>query len=183
MTEYRVSFRYARAVLNLASQEGIAEEVLNDFHYISESIKQSKDLRAFIHSPVILHLRKKKIINEVFLGKVNKLTQAFILLLTEKGREGLLTSIAYQYEVQYNSQFGRLPVEITSANELSDNFKIEITDKISKWTNKVVLSEFIINKSIIGGLQLKIDDWVFDSSVRNQLNLLHKQMIENNSIN
>jgi F-type H+-transporting ATPase subunit delta len=183
MIEYRVSFRYARAVLNLATQEGIAEEVLSDFQYISESIKQSKDLRAFINSPVILHLKKKKIINEVFQSKINKLTHAFVLLLTEKGREGLLVSIAYQFKVQYNLQFGRLPVQITSANELPENVKIDITDKISKWTNKVVLSDFTVNKTIIGGLQLKIDDWVFDSSVRNQLNLLHKQLIEKKSLN
>ena len=182
MTEYRVSFRYARAVLNLATQESIAEEILSDFKFVSESIKQSKDLRAFIHSPVILHLRKKKIINEVFIGKVNKLTLAFILLLAEKGRESLIQSIAYQYEVQYNTQYGRLPVEITSANELPENFKIDINGKLSKWTNKVILSDYKINKDIIGGLQLKIDDWVFDSSVRNQLSLLHKQMIENNSL-
>lgn len=182
MTEYRVSFRYARAILNLAVNEGIAQEVLSDFQYINESIKQSQELRSFINSPVILHLKKKKIINEVFNGKIGKLTLSFVLLLTEKGRETLLPSIAYQYEVQYNEQFGRLPVVITSANELPENVKVDITGKLSKWTNKVIISDFIVNKNIIGGLQLKIDDWVFDSSVRNQLNLLHKQLIENNTL-
>jgi F-type H+-transporting ATPase subunit delta len=182
MNEYRVSFRYARAVIDLAVKEGIAEVVLNDLLLVKRTIDASTELRTFLKNPVILSTKKMKVIRELFESKLSKLTFSFIQIITDKGRESLLRSIAHQYEDQYNTIFNRLPVEITSAKEFNDDFKSSMSDRIAKWTNKEVLAEYKTDPKLLGGFKLQIKDWVFDASIRNQLNDLRSKLVEGKSI-
>ncbi len=182
MVEYKVSFRYAKALLNLAETNKIAEEVLKDLKYISASLSATAQLRSFVSSPIILHLKKRKILNEVFTGRINQLSLNFVLLLAEKGRESLIRSIAYQYEIQYNFMFNRLPVTIISAIELNELTKSLIINKLTSIFGKTMLPEYKIDKSLIGGIVLQIEDMVYDASIRNQLNALRQSLIEGKKI-
>ncbi len=176
MNEQKVSSRYARALLEIARKEGITEKIYSDLKYIRHTIEQSRELKTLTFSPVIQFWRKKKIYEELLTGKVQTLTMNFIILLTDKRRESLLPDICYQYEVQYDELNNILPIEIESAIELSDDIKNKITKKIEKNTNKKVISDFRINKSMKGGLLVKIRDWVYDASLKNQLEILFKKL-------
>jgi F-type H+-transporting ATPase subunit delta len=176
MTEQKVSSRYAHALLEIAKQEGLTEKIYSDLKYVRRTIEQSRELKTLTFSPVVQFWRKKKIYEELLTDKIQQLTMNFIILLTDKRRESLLPDICYQYEVQYNELNNILPVEIESAIELSDDIKNKITKKIEKNTNKKVISDFRINKSMKGGLLVKIQDWVYDASLKNQLEILFKKL-------
>jgi len=60
--------------------------------------------------------------------------------------------------------------------DLSDVIKLKIVQKIEKQTNKKVIPDFKINISMKGGLLVKIQDWVFDASLKNQLEILFKKL-------
>lgn len=176
MTEQKVSHRYALALLETAKLEGLVENIYKDLKFIRHTIEQSKDLKNLTFSPVIPYWRKKKIYEAIFSDKLNPLTFKFIDLLTDKRREKLLPDICYQYEVLYDTLNNILPVEIESAIELSEEIKNKITKKIEKNTNKKVIPDFKINKFIKGGLLVKIQDWVYDASLKNQLEILFKKL-------
>ncbi|MBI5324659.1 MAG: ATP synthase F1 subunit delta [Ignavibacteriae bacterium] len=176
MNEQRVSSRYARALLEIARQNGFTEIIYSDLKFVRHTIEQSRELKILTFSPVVQFWRKKKIYEEILTGKVQPLTMNFIILLTDKRRESLIPDICYQYEVQYYELNNILPIEIESAIELSEEIKNKITIKIEKNTNKKVISDFRINKSIKGGLLIKIQDWVFDASLKNQLEILFKKL-------
>lgn len=176
MTEQKVSYRYALALLETAKLEDVVENIYNDLKFIRHTIEQSKDLKNLTFSPVIPFWRKKKIYEEIFSEKLNPLTMKFITLLSNKRREKLLPDICYQYELQYDELNNILPVEIESAIELSDLIKNKIINKIEKQTNKKIIPDFKINKSMKGGLQVKIKDWVYDASLKNQLEILFKKL-------
>ncbi len=176
MTEQRVSVRYARSILEIAKQENITDTVLEDFHTIMKMIKSSRELQNLIHSPVVQYWKKKKAFTEIFEPAVSKLTMKFINLLAEKRREKLIPSIIIQYTNLYNVLNGRLPVEIFSAIELSDEIKNKIIEKMKEKTGKTVLTSFKVDPSLKGGLLVKVDDWVFDASVKNQLEILFEKL-------
>ncbi len=183
MNEYRVSFRYARAVLDLAKQEGIADTVLQDLQFIGKSLKQSRELRAFINNPVTLQTLKKKVLSEIFESKINKLTNAFIMLITDKGRESLLQSIAYQYEEQYNEQNNRMPVEIFTAQEIDELAQKNMCGRLAKWSGKTILPEFKVDKSLLGGVKIQLAGGrILDGSVQYQLSKMHKNLIEGGAL-
>ncbi len=178
MTERKISGRYAKAILDIAMNEGLAETVLNELKRIVNMADASKDLKLLIKSPIIQYWKKKRIIQEIFEPSINKLTLDFLLMLIDHRREILLPSILYQYESRYNNQMNNLPVKLYSAIEMNGNTKTLVINKIQQISNMNIIPEFIIDKSIKGGIIIKIDDWVFDGSIRNQLTILYKQLTE-----
>ena len=178
MTEQRVSSRYARAVIETASKEGLLDTVYKDFIKVLEIINSNKDLRNLLHSPVVKFWQKKKILNEIFEPSINKLTLSFILLLADKHRENLIPDIIVQYQNQYNKINNLLPVSIISAVELDDNLKTQINNKIENYSKMKIIPAYKVDRSIKAGLLIKIDDWVFDASLRNQLDSLYKRLID-----
>ncbi len=182
MTEQRVSVRYARSLLETAGQDNLTVRVMEDFNTVLKMIESSRDLQNLINSPIIQHWKKKKAFTELFSPVVSKLMMKFINLLAEKRREKLLPHIAIQYEKLYNQLNGRLPVEITSAIELSDLIKEKITEKMKEKTGKTVLASFRVDPLLKGGMLIKVDDWVFDASVKNQLEILFDKLATGQAI-
>jgi F-type H+-transporting ATPase subunit delta len=158
MTEYRVSTRYARALLETAVKGGFEDIIYTDFLKVREVFGLSDELFSFVSSPVF--------------------PMDFLQLLIDKRRGGLIKSIIIQYENQYNVIKKRLPVEIESAIDLSDPIKATLLAKITDYSKQTVLPEYKVNTDLKGGLRLRIGDWVFDASIKNQLEVLYKKLAE-----
>jgi F-type H+-transporting ATPase subunit delta len=182
MTEKRVSIRYARALLNIAGTANLTEIVLKDFKTINSMLESSKELRSFTQSPIIQYWKKKKVFSEIFGEKISQLTMGFLVLLLEKRRENLIPSIAVQYEEIYNKLNHLLPVGIESATSMSDSNKDQLKSRLAELTKQTVIPRFTENAALKGGLKVRIDDWVFDATISNQLAQLHKQLIEGNKV-
>ncbi len=180
MTEQRVSSRYAKALLDAAKQENLSEVVFDDFHIVSQYINASKDLRYLFDSPIVSHVKKKQIFTELFDGKINILTTNFLHLLAEKRRESLIQDIIVEYKKQYYLMMNKLIVDVASAVELDDAMLGIIKQKLVEITGKDIICNFKINKDLKGGIQIRIDDWVYDASVANQLEKLRRNLIEGN---
>lgn len=178
MIEQRVSSRYALALMNTAKQENLVDDVYQDFKLVSEYVHASRELRSLLKSPVISHWQKKNSFKEIFEGKIHVLTLNFLILLAEKRREGLTLDIIEQFHKQFNEFKGLLPIDITSATELDEAMRAKIILKLTEITGKKIISNFIIDKSLKGGVQVRIDGWVYDASLANQLKTLYKSLSE-----
>lgn len=180
MTEQRVSARYALALLNTAKPENLVDSVFNDFVFVEKHIAASKDFLNLIKSPVINHWQKKNVFKEMFESHLNKLTFNFFMLLIDKRREGLIYDIIKQYNKLYNEENNLLEVSIISAIELNNEIKNNLNTKLAEITKKKIISNYSIDKSIKGGVQINIEGWVYDASVAGMLDKLHKSLIEGN---
>ena len=58
----RAAIRYARAILDLATDGGNVDAVLNDMKNISATLEGSKDLRLALQSPVIKEDDKRAVL-------------------------------------------------------------------------------------------------------------------------
>ena len=65
-------------------------------------------------------------------------------------------------------------VEIVSAVELSDEQKQKTIEKLHIRLNKEVKVNWALDTNIIGGLVIKIDDDIIDTSLKNKLDKLSK---------
>mgnify|MGYP000094314658 CR=1 FL=1 len=182
MTEYKVSFRYARAVLELAEQQKLSDSIYKDLEFVKKTLNSSTQLRVFTINPIIQEWRKVRVYKEIFEKRISALTLHFLLFIIKKRRSNLIESIAEQYMYQYNELKNRKFVEIQSAVELDEELKTKAINKINSLINKTILPEFKINPELKGGILFKVDDWVYDGSLKNQLEHLHKQLIEGKSI-
>jgi len=180
MQEHKISLRYARALLESAKNEGIADKILEDLQKVKATFESSKELQRLVASPVFQTYKKRKILTEIFDEiKISKITLDFIMLLIDKRRGNLILDIISEFETQYNIANNKLPIEVISAIELNENEKQRIIERINQKTKMEVIPKYKIDESLKGGIIVKIDDWVYDASLKNQLKNLFKQLTEN----
>lgn len=179
MTEQKVSTRYANAILDIAEQESLTKDIIRDFDLIKTMLDNSRELMNLIKSPVIADWKKKNIFEELILNKVHKLTMNFMLLLINKGRIDLLPSIIIQFGNLYNLHNNRVKAIIKSASVLTESVKSKVMLRLTELTGKIILPEYQTVKSVKGGISIQIDDWVYDATLKTQLELLRKQLSGN----
>lgn len=167
--------RYAKALLELAVEGNQVDAVLNDMKYLASVANNSRDFQLLLQSPIINSDKKIAIFNELF-GSFQKLSTAFIELITKKGREALIADIANSFEDQVNLYKGITPVTITSAVPLHEDAKKKILEKIKQITSGNVEITEKIDASLIGGFIVRAGDKQIDASVANQLNNLKQRL-------
>lgn len=178
MAGTRAAARYAKAVLSLASDRGLAEVVNNDMTLIASTIDNNQDLKDAILSPVVNANVKKSILNQVF-KNVDGLTVDLFQLLLTNNRIPILQYIAVAYHTQYNTLIGIEHVTVTTATALTPELEAKVLAKVKQLTPNKVIIENSIDESIIGGFVLRVGDVEYNASVANQLNKLKRELTLN----
>lgn len=174
----RVASRYAKSFIDLTIEQGVLEQAYNDMKYILEVCKIGHEFVAFLKSPIIKTDKKLAVLKEVFSGKLNKVTEAYLQLITHKKREIYLVEIAEEFLNQYKKKKNILTAVITTANGIDDIIRKEIINLVKgAGTSEVVLQEKI-DTSIIGGFIVRIEDKQVDASISRKLKTLQRSFLE-----
>ena len=81
----------------------------------------------------------------------------------------LLIDVNKSFVVLVKEKLNIAYVEVTSSSEMDENMRNQLSDKLSDITSKKIDINFSTNKDLIGGLKIKIDDMLFDSSLKTKL--------------
>lgn len=164
---------YADALVKLGQDYST---VLKDLKLIQEVINISADLQQVLNNPTINDDMKFSIIDDVFTNKVDKKIIDFVKVIIEKKRFSQLDSIVLAYEKELDKINNVEHVEIISAIELNDNLKQQIIEKLQNKLQKNVIPNWNTDEDIIGGLVVKINDDIIDTSLKNKLENLSKNI-------
>lgn len=180
MRNPKVAHRYAKSLLGLASERKVGEEVEKDLRLIDRMLTDNRELKVFLHSPVVKSAKKNKVLEALLQGNVSELTLAFIRILTSKGREMLLPEIVFHYLEQSRHQKGIVAANVTSASPLAEDDKARVAELLRLFNHDggVELTE-TVDPEIIGGFILKVEDRMVDASVSSQLRRLRREFTEN----
>ncbi len=172
----RVAKRYAKALFALAKEESLLNEVGKDLALISAFNQQSADFSTFLSNPIINEKDKIKVLREMFRGKVQALTLNFLSLLSEKRRIPFLPQAAEEFRLMMLDYAGEVEGELISAQKLSPEQIDKIKAKVERITGKTVFLAEKVDKTVLGGFIVKVEDWVLDNSIRYQLAKLREQL-------
>lgn len=174
----KLANRYSKALLELAHEKNVLEQVKEEMKFLNQVINSSPDLAAMLKSPVIKSDQKRKVMNEIA-KNLSQLTQSFIRLLINQKRESYINEITKNFLEQYRIFKGIHLVQVTSAKPLSQKIKDEIIKKVKSSIGGTIELEEIINPDIIGGLIITINDKQINASVKNFLNEFKKTFATN----
>lgn len=168
--------RYAKSLLDLSKEQNTVEEVKNDMVFFEQTVDNSPELEAILKNPIVPMDKKQGILQGIFGGKVNAITESFLKLIVNKGRSAILFDTAKQFVAQYNEIKGVVTAEVTSASALTEANKAEVIALVKKelGANEVVIKEKV-DPALIGGFILKVDDRQFDASIASGLAKLKKE--------
>lgn len=178
MSQVRIARRYAKALIEIASEKKELSRIGEDFKHIEFVTEGSREFLVFLKNPVISKEKKKNVFREVFGSRVHTLTSSFLSFIVDKGREEILSSIITQYFHIMDENLGIVNIEVRAASDLSEQQTGEIKKKFESMTKKTVKISFSLDKQILGGFVVKMGDTVFDASVRNQLQMLRERFAQ-----
>ena len=87
MLQPRLAGRYAKSLIDLATEQDQLEVVYADMLFLQSVCRQSREFVTLLRSPVVNADRKNSIVDAITKDKVKGLTAAFNKLLIQKGRE------------------------------------------------------------------------------------------------
>ncbi|SRR5690554_1095378 len=174
----RAAIRYARSLFLFSKEENKLEVVLDDAKMILSLVNENRELDLLFKSPLIKMDKKLSIVNAMFSGRVDKLTLNFINLITKHKREGIIEPIFLAFVEKYNQLNNIATVNVSTAVKLSDTLKKEIIEKFKSILNytEVHLNEEV-DKNLLGGVVLRIDDKQLDGSIRRQLKDIKQKLV------
>jgi F-type H+-transporting ATPase subunit delta len=179
MTNPRLATRYAKSLVDLATEQNQLNDVYNDMLTLKAICKSNKDFVQLLKSPIIKGTTKQKIVQAVTDGRVGNLTTAFNQLLVSKGRESNLPEIADAVIEQYKVINNIKTVKLTTATPIDDNARQAIINKIGH--EKIDL-ETVVDEKLIGGFVLQTGDQLMDASIAYDLKAIQKQFMNNDFI-
>ena len=174
MNNGKISIRYAKALLSSAKEAKVEEKVYSEMTTLESAFAQIQLLKQAMTNPTLTKEDKIKLLNSVFNNKASKLTQGFINLVVENGREDYFHRIALSFQELYRKDKNIVVTHLTTAIELDEPLKKKIIQSVEEQENSKVELRTEINPDIIGGYILDIDGKRLDASIIRQLSKLYK---------
>ncbi len=182
MSSYRVARRYAAALLMLAQERNVTENVASDAQAVLQLGKASAPFRNLLRSPIIYRDKKQRILRLIFRTQLNELTLRFIDILLRKRREQYMLEVFDAYLQLYKAErkiaevmvylpFGR-------AEKLLESFKQWVTTLPPLRDAKVLQLHSTVDERLIGGFIIEFEGYKLDQSVRTQLDSLRKTLVD-----
>jgi F-type H+-transporting ATPase subunit delta len=180
MSVQRIASRYAKSLIDLAKEQGKLERVLEDVQSFQQ-VSKNRDFALMLKSPVISSDKKDKIFEQLFGGKYDEMTMAFLRILLRKGREAQLAEIATEYILQYKVIKHVSTVKLITASKLSDEAVKAIHAKLlaSSATDSNVELVTEVDPELIGGFVIEFEDKLYDASVAHKLGIMKKNFKDN----
>lgn len=177
MSDYRVSSRYAKSLVELSHAQKSLDTVFQDILLFIETADSNRELKVLLKNPVIRHLDKRSILEKLFKSRVSEVTMSFFDIICRKNRESLLYSIAKEFIRQYNEFKGIQTARVTTAIKLNKELLNEFEEIVLEISGKKSVNlEEVIEPDLIGGFILSLGDRQIDDSISGKLNKIRRQL-------
>ena len=177
MADFRILHRYGTSLLETAIEKNNLDVVTSDIKLLVETLDQNRQLQLMLDSPVVRPETKLSIMKEIFNEKISKESMDFVEFVISKKRESLLNSIGKRFLELRDDHLGIANVFVTTSTEFSNEQKNVLQNKLEKILDKKVRLNFKTDLKLVGGFIAKVDDTLYDASIKHQLELLKKQFL------
>ena len=161
--------RYARSLLKVATEQDALERVRADMKLLGELQVQMPEFREILSAPTVRLAQKQKLLENVFGDRLSEITRQFLHVLLVKRRITILSEVIAAFEVLWHEQHREIMVTVTTAIEPDSHLKEKIIRYLQGCTEKQPVITWLVDASLLGGLQVRWPDRLEDGSLRRKL--------------
>lgn len=173
-----ISERYALSLYEVAKEEKKAPAIFEELTAVAGIFRENPDLMKVLLTPSIQFSDKKQTLENVFSGRIDAFLLNFLMLITEKGRAGLLFEMAESYKDLYYFEEGICEVLAITAAPMTQELSEKLRTKMCAVTGKKVVLRTKTDPALLGGIVVKVDNKQIDTSVKTRLEELAQQMTQ-----
>ena len=169
--------RYASALYELADKDRVTDAIAEDLVKFRQLILESEDLNRLIRSPVISRSDQNNGLMAILVNANAKpLTKKFIGAVVMNRRIFVVADIIDVFMSELAERRGEIKATVISAVELNAKQLKDLTDSLNKALGQKVSIDLTVDKSLIGGLIVRVGSRMIDSSIRSKLQRLQIAM-------
>lgn len=169
---------YAAALFSVARERGKIEEIWYELQELCHLMDIMKNFRIFLNHPVISGKVKKNVIKSVLSQKISPEMQNFIFLAIDKNRQNSLKEILGEYSNLYRKFKGQRYAKVYTVIELNDDEKAVLKKMLDTMFKTDAVIENIVDKTILGGMIIRMGFEVIDGSLRTDLNKIKSSVMQ-----
>jgi F-type H+-transporting ATPase subunit delta len=170
---------YASAFLEAAkSTIGVEAGIEEGQSFVDDVLAKNADFEKLLVSPMVHKHDKLKLIDRVVADRGSDFFANFLRVLARHDRLDLLPSVLQLARIQNERSSGRKRVSVKTAKPLSDESRQAIMDRLRTALAIEPILEAETDPSLIGGMVIRVDDTVYDSSLRTRLKQLRARLRE-----
>lgn len=168
---------YGDALFAAAKEAGRMDDIYGEVHELLKIFEANAELQKMLDNPKVIREEKESVIENVFRGRISDEIVELMKLMIAKGRYSQLESV-FEYYIGLVKEEKKIGVaQVTTALELTEGQKSEITKKLLDTTAYESFEmNYAVDKSLIGGMVIRIGDRVVDSSIKTKLYELSKDL-------
>ena len=181
-----IANRYAKALWGYASEQRTEEIVYAEMqHYIAVHLRLPELKEALVNPMMSATAKVDMICSAATLSSSKTISPTFhkfATLVVEHYRDSIMLFIAHSFVALYRAQKGICQVRLTTAVPPSRP-TVEHVERLlyTRLDSSVQLQlDTQVDPEILGGFVVEIDDLRLDASVKNRIECIKKQLIENN---
>ena len=169
---------YAVALFELANEAKKLELYQEETKAISNILKDNKEFLNLLTNQFINKDDKKQLLDNVFKNKVDVMVLNFLKLLVDKQRFNITLDVFKEFNSLANDYRGIKEGVLYTASLLDEAKVKAIEAKIAQKIGKKVELTMIKDETLIGGFKVVISDLVIDNSIKNKLESLKNDLVE-----
>ncbi len=177
MSNTLVAKRYATALFTLAQEKKTLEATLEDARAVKEVFSGNGELIAFLKNPRVTFEQKKQLLTDAF-GSLSQDMQSTIHLMAGRQRIDEIADMSKAVIELVNEANSTAEAMVYTTRPLTDAEREAISKVFAAKVGKQSLRiENIVDRTMIGGIKLRIGNRIFDGSVSGKLNRLERQLL------
>ena len=176
-----IAKRYATALAEFSAVRGEERIVYDEAQRVAVCLAEVEQLREALFAPTLTEEQKIALIGKCCEGAMSGSLERFMRLVLSHRRERYLEFMLHSYVKIYKQRHSIVDVELVSADELDAATEERIANLVKEQTHsREAIVHTKVDKELIGGFTLRVEDQMIDSSIRSQLNRLRRELAGNN---
>ena len=165
--------QYSEAIYEIAKEEKVVDDYIQLSLALINISNDNQQVFNFLSSREITIEKKKELIKEITCDY--EFYTNWLNILVESGRSKYIRQYIEELINIHNKAQGIIKGHAYTTTPLDENLLKELEESSSKKIGKKVMLVNKIDKEIIGGIKLVIEDDVWDNTIKNKLKQLLKE--------
>ena len=171
----KIGLRYVQALLDVCQAQGATESVAADLAALAQTAEKQADFYAFLRNPLLSAVQQDATILDIAKKmKLHAVTLNFLRTLVSNGRLHVLPEIMMLFPRELSRRDGVLKADVTSAYPLSAAQEKDIATALTSALGSKVMLNVSVDKTLLGGLTIRVGSVVIDDSVAGKLQRLRR---------
>jgi F-type H+-transporting ATPase subunit delta len=169
---------YARALLDAANERSQTDEIAEQFADLAAYMDRDPEFAGFMTALTIDDDVRRASLDKLFRGKMNDLLLNTLQVLNDRGRPDIVRAVHERFRILLQEQRGQVEATVRTAVPLSGELRETIRRFLGERLRREVILTVHVDPALLGGLIVQVGDRRLDASLAQQLQKLHKQLLE-----